>query len=110
LCFLHLRNVKGFPWNQKRVYWIYRALELNLRIAPGRRLVRAVPQPLAVPATIKQMWSIDFMHDQLRDGRSFRLFDVLDDHNREGLGIEVDHSLPAARVTRASDQIVAWRG
>ena len=32
LCFLHLRNVKGFGWNHKRVYRIYRELELNLRI------------------------------------------------------------------------------
>ena len=35
LCFLHLRNVKGFGWNHKRVYRIYRELELNLRIKPG---------------------------------------------------------------------------
>ena len=36
LCFLHLRNVKGFGWNHKRVYRIYRELELNLRIKPRR--------------------------------------------------------------------------
>ena len=31
------------------------------------------------------------------DGRAFRLLNVLDDFNREGLGIEVDFSLPATR-------------
>ena len=36
LCFLHLRNVKGFAWNHKRVYRIYRELELNLRIKPKK--------------------------------------------------------------------------
>lgn len=35
---------------------------------------------------------MDFMHDQLNDGRTFRLFNVLDDFNREGLGIEVNLS------------------
>jgi len=110
LCFLHLRNVKGYGWNHKRVYRIYRELELNLRIKPKKRLVREKPEPLAVPITINQTWSMDFMHDQLSDGRSFRLFNVLDDFNREGLGIEVDLSLPSARVIRALDQIIEWRG
>jgi transposase InsO family protein len=35
---------------------------------------------------------------------------VIDDFNREALGIEVDFSLPAERVIRALDQIIAWRG
>ena len=38
LCFLYLRNVKGYGWNYKRVYRIYRELELNLRIKPKKRL------------------------------------------------------------------------
>jgi putative transposase len=46
------------------------------------------------------MWSMDFMHDQLSDGRSVRLFNVIDDFNREGLGIDVDFSLPVERVIR----------
>ena len=92
------------------MYRIYRALELNLRIKPRRRLVRETPQPLTVPAAINECWSMDFMHDQLRDGRSVRLFNVLDDFNLEGLGIDVDRSLPAARVVRALDQIIEWRG
>lgn len=110
MCYLFLRNVKGFGWNHKRVYRIYRRLELNLRIKPKRRLVRDVPQPLAVPELINQVWSMDFMHDHLTDGRQFRLFNVLDDFNREGLGIEVDLSLPSARVIRALEQIIEWRG
>ena len=56
LCFLYLRNVKGFRWNHKRVYRIYRELELNLRIKPRHRLVREKPLPLAVPTAINQSW------------------------------------------------------
>lgn len=76
---------------------IYRELELNLRIKPKKRLVRERPEPLVVPDAINEVWSMDFMHDQLSDGRSFRLFNGLDHFNREGLGIEVDLSLPRHR-------------
>ena len=110
LCFLYLRNVKGFAWNHKRVYRIYRELELNLRIKPRKRLVREKPQPLSVPEAINQVWSMDFMHDQLEDGRSFRLLNIIDDFNREALGIEVDFSLPTLRVIRTLTQVIAWRG
>ena len=110
LCFLYLRNVKGFRWNHKRVYRIYRELELNLRIKPKRRLKRDYPGELDVPKAVNQVWSMDFMCDQLSNGKTFRTFNVMDDYNREGLGIEVDVSLPSARVTRALDQIIEWRG
>ena len=53
---------------------------------------------------------MDFMQDQLADGRKFRTLNVLDDYNREGLGIEVDFSLPAMRVVRSLNQIIEWRG
>ena len=110
LCYLYLRNVKGFGWNHKRAYRIYRELELNLRIKPKKRIVREVPAPLAVPEAINQVWSMDFMHDQLSDGRSFRLLNIMDDFNREGLAIEADISLPALRVVRTLEQVIEWRG
>jgi len=110
LCFLYLRNVKDFKWNHKRVYRIYCELELNLRIKPKKRLYRDKPDKLSVPDKINETWSMDFMHDQLSDGRKFRTFNVIDDFNREGLGIEIDFSLPAERVIRSLDQIIEWRG
>lgn len=110
LCYLYLRNVKGYGWNHKRIYRIYRELELNLRIKPKRRIKRDKPEALRVPESINEVWSVDFMHDSLRDGRPFRTFNVLDDYNREGLGIEVDFSLTASRVVRTLDNIIAWRG
>ena len=78
LCFLHLRNVQGHPWNHKRVYpigWqaiakqsaerrIYCELELNLRIKPRKRLKRDKPDALAVPGAPNMTWSIDFTVDR----------------------------------------------
>lgn len=110
LCFLYLRNVKGYGWNHKRVYRIYRELELNLRIKPRKRLVREKPDKLLVPESPNEVWSMDFMSHKLTDGRKFRTFNVLDDYNREGLGIEVDISLPSQRVIRSLDNIIEWRG
>ena len=57
LCYLYLRNVKGQGWNHKRVYRIYRELELNLRIKPRRRLKRDRPDTLSVPISINQVWA-----------------------------------------------------
>ena len=74
LCFLHLRNVKGFGWNHKRVYRIYRECELNLRIKPRRRIKRDKPEALGTATAVNQVWSMDFMSDSLTDGRTLRTF------------------------------------
>ena len=70
LCFLYLRNVQVYGWNHKRIYRAYYALELNLRIKPKKRLKRDRLEPLAVPDVPNDTWSMDFMADQLADGRS----------------------------------------
>lgn len=72
-------------------------------------MVREKPATLTVPESLNQVWSMDFMHDQLSNGRSIRLFNVIDDFNREALGIDVDFSLPSERVIRSLDQIISWR-
>lgn len=110
LCYFYLRNTKGFGWNHKRVYRIYRELELNLRIKPRRRLKRDRPDPLGEATAINQVWSMDFMSDSLADGRSFRTFNVIDDYSREALCIDVDLSLPSARVIRSLENVIEWRG
>lgn len=65
--------------------------------------MREKPLPLAVTEAINHCWSMDFMHDQLAAGRSFRLFNLIDDFNREALAMDIDLSLPAERVVRALD-------
>ncbi len=79
-------------------------------IKPRKRLKRDKPEALAVPDAPNVNWSMDFMADRLGDGRAFRLLNVLDDFNREGLGIEVDFSLPAERVIRSLNRIIDWLG
>ena len=82
----------------------------NLRIKPRSRIKRDKPDALAVPAEINQVWSMDFMSDSLKDGRSIRTFNVIDDCNRESLAMDFGISLPAQRVIRSLQQIIEWRG
>jgi putative transposase len=83
---------------------------LNLRVKPRKRLIREKPEALTVPLEINQVWSMDFMHDQLEDGSMFRLLNVIDDYNREAIGMEADFSLPAERVISELKQLISWRG
>ena len=104
-----IRN-QGYKWNHKRVKRVYRDLKLNLRIKPKKRLPARNPIPLAQPAAQNHSWSVDFMSDALDSGRSFRTFNVIDDFSREALWIEIDTSLPAARVVRVLENLAEWRG
>ncbi len=61
------------------------------------------------PPRPNQVWPLDFMHDQLADGRNFRLLNVIDDYHREGFSIEVGFPLPAIRVVRALTQLLEFR-
>ena len=101
---------RGANWNHKRVYRVYKELELNLRIKPKKRLAWRDPVPLDQATEPNDCWSLDFMSDSLTDGRPFRTLHVIDDFNREGLAIEIDHSLPSERVVRVLDQIAQERG
>ena len=71
-----------------------------MRIQPRKRLVRDKPEVLSMSECINQVWSMDFMHDPLEDGRTFRLFNVIDDLNREAIRMKLNFSLPSERVIR----------
>lgn len=104
-----IRN-EGYVWNRKRVYRVYCAMDLNLRITKRKRLPTRHPVPLADTTALNLSWSMDFMSDALQDGRTIRTLNIIDDFNREALAIEVDTSLPAARVIRVLERLAGFRG
>ena len=53
---------------------------------------------------------MDFLHDQLSDGRRFRILAIVDDFTRECLALVADTSLSGLRVGRVLDAIIAERG
>jgi putative transposase len=100
---------EGWPDNHQRIERVYRHAGLAVRKRARRKLTRPrVPHEAASRPNTR--WSMDFMVDTLADGRSFRTFNVIDDFNRDALGIDVDFSLPAPRVIRSLDQVIEWRG
>ena len=62
-------------------------------------------KPLMVEPIPNHQWALDFMHDTLYCGRTFRTLNMLDEGTRECLSIEVDTSLPAQRVIRTLERL-----
>lgn len=108
--FYDLLRMDGYRWNHKRVHRVYCEMKLNKRRKYKRRLPPRHPKPLSVPDGANQSWSLDFMSDALGDRRRFRTFNVIDDHRREVLAIEVDLNIGSRRVIRVLDRIAEVRG
>ena len=104
----YLRN-HAHDWNHKRIRRVYRDLALNLYRKPKKRLAARTARALEVPVQSDHTWSLDFMSDSLSTGRALRTLNIIDDYNREALGIEVDTSLPAERVVRVLEDLLLWR-
>jgi putative transposase len=96
--------------NWKRVYRVYKAMELNQPRRTKRRLPVREPLALLLPLRPNQIWSADFMSDALHYGLRFRTFNVIDDYNREALVIEIDPSLRAERLIRVFTRLRHTRG
>jgi len=102
---------EGWRVNRKRVYRLYRAEGLCVGRHKPRRHRSSVTRPERTTATrANQSWSMDFMSDQLFDGRRFRLLTIVDDFTRESLAIEVGRRLSGDDVARVLDRIRSTRG
>ena len=99
----------GWSVNHKRVWRLYKAMGLNLRVKLRRRLQRQ-HRPMQQWSAPNQEWCLDFMHDSLSNGRRIRILTVLDSCTRECLATEVASSLSGVRVTRILQGIMAQRG
>ncbi len=97
---------EGHEVNRKRVYRLYKIAGLAVRRRSRRKLRAVRPVPPVAVTRPNERWSMDFVHDILADGRKLRTFNVVDAFTRECLAIEVDTSLPAARVCRVLDKLV----
>lgn len=103
-------RLEGLIWNRKRIIRVYRKMGLQLRRKYKKRINRPYKEGLSQPILPNVTWSIDFMSDALEDGRRLRTFNVMDDYNRQCLGIQTGISMPSMRVTRILDEIIETYG
>lgn len=96
--------IEGRVINRKRTYRIYREEGLQVRTKKRKKLIR--PRvPMLVPDTVNERWSIDFVSDQLANGRRFRVLNVVDDYSRECVLQIVDFSISGQRVAHELDRL-----
>jgi len=101
---------EGQAVNRKRVQRIYREERLTVRRRGGRKRAMGTRRPIEAPLLPNQRWSLDFVSDQMTDGRRFRILTVIDNCTRECLARVADTSLSGRRVARELDAIIAHRG
>lgn len=102
---------EGWKDNHKRTYRIYKEEGLNLRSKRPRRS-KAGAHRMARPdlTAPHECWSMDFVADQLFDGRRFRALTLVDNFSRECLEIEVGQSLKGFDVVDVMERIRQVRG
>ena len=93
-----------------RIYRLYKEEGLAVRKRKGRRRAVGTRAPIVVEAKANARWSLDFVHDQLANGRRFRILNVVDDVTRECLAAIPDTSISGVRVARELTALVARRG
>ena len=101
---------EGYVVNHKRLFRLYKEERLIVRRRGGRKRAMGTRAPITLPLQPNQRWSLDFVSDQLLDGRRFRILTVVDDCTRECLALVADTSLSGMRVARELDQITIARG
>jgi len=101
---------EGHAVNHKKLFRLYREEKLAVRRRGGRKRAIGTRAPMMLAAQPNDRWSLDFVSDQLTDGRRFRILTVVDDCTRECLALAADTSLSGLRVARELDAIIARRG
>ena len=101
---------EGHAVNRKRVQRLYREEKLTVRRRGGRKRAMGSRRPIEVPLQANPRWSLDFVSDQMTDGRRFRILTVVDNCTRECLALVADTSISGLRVARELSGIVGRRG
>ncbi len=112
LVFYFLRR-QGYTWNHKRVYRVWKAEQLHLRITPKRPGIKRVYQELLPPDEINEGWAMDFVSDWTVDmitKEQVRIINIMDEKSRRALWTEAYRSISASTLIDVLDQVLEYRG
>ncbi|MCO5112984.1 MAG: IS3 family transposase [Bdellovibrionaceae bacterium] len=103
---------EGWKVNHKRVHRIYKEEQLWVRTKKVRRRkftteLRVTPP---TPTNLNQVWTMDFVHDQLIDGRKIRMLTIVDKLSRESLAIDSGYGLKSEQVIETLERLKIFRG
>lgn len=102
---------EGWQVNAKRVYRLYRLEGLQLRNKTPKRKVSAKLREDRCLATMpNQVWAMDFMSDQLFDGRRIRILTIVDAVTRISPAIDVRQSYRGADVVSTLERVTKVYG
>lgn len=112
MVFYYLRKQQGHKWNHKRIYRIWKAEGLHLRLPPKRSKISRKYLDLIAPEKINEGWAVDFLSDWVvgPGQEKVRIINLMDECSRKALWTEAHHSITAKKLTEILDQIVEWRG
>jgi len=103
---------EGWLANKKRVRRLYRLEGLQLRTRIRRRKHMCLHRGVVPQAQrTHEHWSMDFVHDQLFDGRPFRMLTVIDQFSRLSPLIEPRPGFGGRDVVAALDRVsgLSWK-
>ena len=108
----HYLRKQGHPWNHKRVYRIWKAEGLHLRLPPQRPKIRRKFLDLIAPDQINEGWAVDFLSDWVvgPGQEKVRIINIMDECSRKALWTEAHHSITAKKLIEVLGQVVEWRG
>jgi putative transposase len=99
---------EGLVVNKKQTYRVYSEERLQLRQCNKKKLDR--PRvPLVVPIGVNIRWSMDFVSDQLSNGRRFRVLNVKDDYSKELVGQLTAFSISGTQAARFLNLLIEQR-
>lgn len=103
-------RLEGFNWNHKRIHRVYTQMNLNIRRKHKRRLPTRSAVHALIPEHPNKMWSMDFMHDALYNGRKVKILNVIEEFNRQALAMVVDTGITSVRVIEILERLIEKHG